>query len=233
MRSRKRRILVDEETCDKERLQADQIRLVRTREEYHRFSKAAGLREQWERAEAAGFSWKHGKAATAVVKEQAAATSSAMEFFGVSSKDDLKSVIKRGTIRTQGGFACFPDEDPLGKNIKRVAPLESYFDVAMHGSPTAVGFGTQKTNMSARTLAAVIRHSKGYQGQKIRLLSCSTGRVVGEEYCFAEELANALGAEVMAPDDVLYISSKGDLQIGDTGDGRFVTYKPNQRRRIK
>ena len=54
---------MDEETCDKERLQADQIRLVRTREEYHRFSKAAGLREQWERTEAAGFSWKHGSAA--------------------------------------------------------------------------------------------------------------------------------------------------------------------------
>jgi hypothetical protein len=64
MRSRKRRILIDEATGDKERLQADQIRLVRIREEYHRFSKAAGLREQWERTEAAGFTWKHGKAAT-------------------------------------------------------------------------------------------------------------------------------------------------------------------------
>ena len=68
MRSRKRRILIDEATGDKERLQADQIRLVRTREEYHRFSEAAGLREQWERAEAAGFTWKHGKAATKAAK---------------------------------------------------------------------------------------------------------------------------------------------------------------------
>lgn len=64
MRSRKRRILIDDATGDKEKLQRDQIRLVRTREEYHRFSKAAGLREQWERAEAAGFSWKHEKTAT-------------------------------------------------------------------------------------------------------------------------------------------------------------------------
>lgn len=69
MRSRKRRILIDEATGDKEKLQWDQIRLVRTREEYHRFSKAAGLREQWERTEAAGFTWKHGKAATAAVKK--------------------------------------------------------------------------------------------------------------------------------------------------------------------
>ncbi|MBQ7345352.1 MAG: hypothetical protein IJW45_04730 [Oscillospiraceae bacterium] len=64
MRKQKRRILIDEKTGDKEKLQWDQIRLVRTREEYHRFSKAAGLREQWERTEAAGFTWKHGKAAT-------------------------------------------------------------------------------------------------------------------------------------------------------------------------
>lgn len=64
MRKQKRRILIDESTGDKEKLQWDQIRLVRTREEYHRFSEAAGLREQWERAEAAGFTWKHGKAAT-------------------------------------------------------------------------------------------------------------------------------------------------------------------------
>ena len=36
-----------------EKLQWDQIRLVRAREEYHRFSKAAGLPEQHERMEKA------------------------------------------------------------------------------------------------------------------------------------------------------------------------------------
>ena len=46
-----------------EKLQWDQIRLVRTREEYHRFSKATGLPEQYERMEIAGFTWKQGKAA--------------------------------------------------------------------------------------------------------------------------------------------------------------------------
>ena len=96
-----------------------------------------------------------------------------------------------------------------------------------------MGFGSDETNMSARTLAAVIQHSKGYKGQKIRLLSCSTGRITGDEYCFAEELANALGVEVIAPNDILYISANGELQVGDAGDGKFVIFKPNQRRRIK
>lgn len=63
IRKRKRHILIDESTGDKEKLQWDQIRLVRTQQEYRRFSKAAGLREQWERTEKAGFTWKHGKAA--------------------------------------------------------------------------------------------------------------------------------------------------------------------------
>lgn len=56
-------ILIDESTGDAEKLQWDQIRLVRIREEYHRFSKAAGLPEQYERMETAEFTWKHGKAA--------------------------------------------------------------------------------------------------------------------------------------------------------------------------
>lgn len=63
IRKQKRQILVDEALGDKERLQSDQIRLVRLREEYKRFSDATGLRTQYERTEAAGFTWKHGKAA--------------------------------------------------------------------------------------------------------------------------------------------------------------------------
>ncbi len=62
----KRKILIDEKIGDEEKLQRDQIRLVRTREEYHRFSKAAGLPEQYERMEIAGFTWKQGKAAEKV-----------------------------------------------------------------------------------------------------------------------------------------------------------------------
>ena len=64
IRKTKRKILIDEATGDAEKLQWDQIRLVRTREEYHRFSKAAGLPEQYERMEKAGFTFKHGSAAT-------------------------------------------------------------------------------------------------------------------------------------------------------------------------
>ena len=61
MRRQKRRILVDEATGDAEKLQADQIRLQLQRQEYARFSKAAKLRTQGERAEASGFGWKQAR----------------------------------------------------------------------------------------------------------------------------------------------------------------------------
>ena len=66
IREQKRCILVDEATGDTEKLQTDQVRLVRLRQEYGRFSKAAGLPQQYARMETAGFDWKKGKAAERV-----------------------------------------------------------------------------------------------------------------------------------------------------------------------
>lgn len=63
IRNRKRRILIDENLGDKDALQTDQIRLQLLKQEYSRFSKAAGLPMQHARMEAAGFDWKKGKAA--------------------------------------------------------------------------------------------------------------------------------------------------------------------------
>lgn len=118
--------------------------------------------------------------------------------------------------------------------MRRMCPRwTAFFDVAMHGTPRNVEFRSPENTMTARALAIIIRHSKGYTGQNIRLLSCNTGKVVGESYCFAEELANALGVTVTAPNKDLYIFPDGHLRIGKYGDGEFITYKPNQRRRLR
>lgn len=122
---------------------------------------------------------------------------------------------------------CWPDPTP---NMK---PLKTYYDVALHGSQTAVGFGSNTTNMPARVLAAIIRHSDGWNGQKIRLLACSTGVKTGDEYCFAEELANALGVEVKAPNGVLYIMKTGKMYVGPHAEGAMISFTPNQRGRRK
>ncbi len=173
--------------------------------------------------------WKAGEAAAGYANDDAAT----LKFFGADARDDLQSIVKKRTMKLENGFACFPDNDVLGEYIQKVTPLKTYFDVAMHGSPTAVGFGTEETNMSPRLLASVIRHSDGWNGQKIRLLSCSTGKQSGDEYCFAEELANALGVEVKAPNDLLYISPNGYIKVGKRGQGSMLQFRPNQRGRRK
>lgn len=173
--------------------------------------------------------WKASEAVAGYAEDDAAT----LKFFGADARDDLKSIVKRSTIKLKNGFACFPDDDVLSGYVQKVTPLKTYFDVAMHGSPTAVGFGTTETNISPRILASVIRHSDGWNGQKIRLLSCSTGKQSGDAYCFAEELANALGVEVKAPNDTLYIYKSGRMHVGNQGAGKFVSFMPNQRRRKK
>jgi hypothetical protein len=51
----------------------------------------------------------------------------------------------------------------------------------------------------------------GYQGGDVRLLSCSTGAC---DAGAAQNLANKIGANVMAPTDTLWIHRNGALTIG-------------------
>lgn len=216
------------------------IRLRRLNAKYKAFSVKAGLPEQPERMRIYFTDDAMLKTANAMKTHRAKVEVSnakddrdTLEFFGADARDNLNSIVKRRTMKLENGFACFPDGDPLNENVKRVKPLKTYFDVAMHGSQTAVGFGTKELNMSPRLLAAVIRHSKGWNGQKVRLLSCSTGARMENDYCFAEELANALGVEVKAPDDVLFVSGAGVLKVGTHGEGNILPFTPNQRGRRK
>lgn len=216
------------------------IRLRRLNAKYKAFSAEAGLPEQPERMRVYFTDDATLKTANAMKTQRAEVAaanakddSDTLEFFGADARDNLNSIVKRRTMKLENGFACFPDGDPLNENVKRVKPLKTYFDVAMHGSQTAVGFGSEETNMSPRLLASVIRHSNGWDGQKVRLLSCNTGKRIENDYCFAEELANALGVKVKAPTDVLYIPPNGEMYVGDSGEGYFETYKPNERGRVK
>ena len=69
IRKQKRCILVDGATGDTKKLETDRIKLQTLRQEYNRFSKAAGLRTQTERAEVAGFGYKEANAADKAYKD--------------------------------------------------------------------------------------------------------------------------------------------------------------------
>lgn len=92
IRKQKSRILVDKATEDTEKLQTDQIRLVRLRQEYARFSKGVDLPMQHERAEVAGFTWKDGKAAEKAYKAAAAVNENADRTFYAEAPVDLEGM---------------------------------------------------------------------------------------------------------------------------------------------
>lgn len=113
IRNRKRRILVDETTGDEDRLTADQTKLVRLQDEYARFSKAAKLRTQSARTEAAGFGPKQMKAAEK-------ATSSSARFDSQYLAKDVSELLpgyERAIIADSkvSGYALNM-EHPVGKN---------------------------------------------------------------------------------------------------------------------
>ncbi len=148
-------------------------------------------------------------------------------------RDALDKITTRATTPIKQGFSAFSKDDILYENIKNVVPDGSKFDVAMHGSPTAVAFGGSQANMSPRLLAQVIKHNPAYKGQDIRLIACNTGVKSNGGYCFAEELANALNVSVYAPNDLIFITKNGSIYIGEDRKGVFLKYTPNQRRRTK
>lgn len=113
------------------------------------------------------------------------------------------------------------------KVLDAVKKKEGYFDVAAHGASNIICYGSTDTKISARELARIIRHDQSYQGEKIRLLSCSTGST---DDGFAQQLANALGVEVEAPTDILYIFPNGRLKIGIKGNGKMRKFKPFKRK---
>ena len=105
IREQKRCILVDEATGDTEKLQTDQVRLVRLRQEYGRFSKAAGLPQQYARMETAGFDWKKGKAAEKAAKTAASSkgilhepTSKVVEFSGKYGTIEQESTYETANV---------------------------------------------------------------------------------------------------------------------------------------
>lgn len=94
-KDRKRRILIDEQLGDKDKLQTDQIRLQMIKQEYSRFSKAAGLPMQHDRMEAAGFDWKKGKAAE----------------YASKNREVLENSKKSGIISSEGVSSPFVPEE--------------------------------------------------------------------------------------------------------------------------
>lgn len=124
IRKQKRRILVDESTGDKEKLQADQIKLVRLKDEYIRFSKGTGQRTQYARMETAGFDWKKGKKSESTYKGIA---KQANMMYDIGSTDEnIAAWLRDKPIREKIGGEEFPLSLHRGRQNKHIPGTHEY-----------------------------------------------------------------------------------------------------------
>lgn len=124
IRKQRRRILVDEASGDAQRLQDDQIRLVRLEEEYRLFSKAAGLRTQQERLEVVGYNWKQ---ASAAEKEYQDIANQANSMYDTGSEAGNIAVWRRDKpIREEIGGSKYPLTVLQGRQDKHIQETKAY-----------------------------------------------------------------------------------------------------------
>jgi hypothetical protein len=128
---------------------------------------------------------------------------------------------------------AFAEWDRLRTYVQNVKPLPGVYDVAMHGNPRSVAIELldgRSLVAGHRTLARFIASRADYLGEVVRLLSCQTG---GLPDGLAQNLANKLGVEVLAPSDRLWIFGNGDMTIGrDALDdtGHWIRFRPGGNR---
>ena len=120
--------------------------------------------------------------------------------------------------------------DRLAEAAAWVKPQQGVFDVIVHGSEDAfhVLQNGKWIELDQRALATFIEKN-GYAGEPIRLISCSTGACSTGA---AQNLANKLGTQVIAPSDTVWIHPNGNLTIGNSATantGAWNTFVPGKK----
>lgn len=122
--------------------------------------------------------------------------------------------------------------EEFGKNASKAKPKKGYTDVIIHGNPNtgkvAVFHNGKWRDIDQRRLATYVKQSSGYKSGPIRLMSCNAG-----EKDFAQNFANKMGVEVIAPSTTIWASATGKIVVGSApyrNDGKWLKFKPNKGR---
>lgn len=115
-------------------------------------------------------------------------------------------------------------------NHKKSASLEGFHDVVVHGTPNSVTRSISGSrHFGHRELADRLSRDASYPGGDIRLCACSTGSPDGR---FAQNLANKMGVNVLAPVDTVWAFPSGNLYVGPSrydltmSADKWVLFKP-------
>ena len=229
IRAAKRECMMLQETGDTEGLQKASLRLRNQREKYKTYCKETGLKQHNDRTQVYGYDRsRSSKTVWAERKASGNALTNGSNSSIIKTREQTKAIIAKAQAQSRPIFAV--DDEVRGAfatNVSRVLPKEGFYDVALHGTPKNVEFFGEP--IDAKTLAKIIRNRKDYsKGSKVRLLSCSTGKITDTANCFAQQLANALGVEIEAPTDDIFVYPNGDFIIGKRNNGEMKIFYPRE-----
>lgn len=229
IRAAKRECMMLQETGDTEGLQKASLRLRTQREKYRAYCKETGLKQHNDRTQVYGYDRsRSSKTVWAERKASGNALTNGSNSSIIKTREQTKAIIAKAQAQSRPIFAV--DDEVRGAfatNVSRVLPKEGFYDVALHGTPKNVEFFGE--SIDAKTLAKIIRNRKDYsKGSKVRLLSCSTGKITDTANCFAQQLANALGVEIEAPTDDIFVYPNGDFIIGKKNNGEMKIFYPRE-----
>ena len=229
IRAAKRECMMLQEVGDTEGLQKASLRLRTQKEKYSAYCKETGLRQHNDRTQVYGYDRsRSSKTVWAERKASGNALTNGSNSSIIKTREQTKAIIAKAQAQSRPIFAV--DDEVRGAfatNVSRVLPKEGFYDVALHGTPKNVEFFGEP--IDAKTLAKIIRNRKDYsKGSKVRLLSCSTGKITDTANCFAQQLANALGVEIEAPTDDIFVYPNGDFIIGKKNNGEMKIFYPRE-----
>ncbi|MEV0252272.1 deaminase domain-containing protein [Nocardia sp. NPDC050712] len=111
--------------------------------------------------------------------------------------------------------------DPATNRVLQNLRNEGNFDVILHGGPDGIPTDGNGNRITPEQVAAAIRSSSDYTpGDAVRLVSCNSANG------FAQQLADALGAPVIAPSDVVGIRNRPDSPAILPGHAAWHTHQP-------
>ncbi len=133
--------------------------------------------------------------------------------------------------------------EKLFRYADKIAPIEGYGDIVCHGSIDGFivnGLDGEVWTYTAKEAAEIIRNSKEYKGQNIRLIVCQAG--AGGENSIAQQISDELGVEIMASDEIINVDSEGNIFLSDNGvlawlwhngekvvqTGKWIIFKPRK-----
>lgn len=189
-----------------EDIEAIEKNLRSQRIKYNDFSRAAGIEPQRDRL-------KVYDSMAAARKAVAASTEIGGGSVRIPNKIERSRIINEAINKKEPIFA----EDLRKAYINsRVQPKDGFLDVALHGAQYYTEY-EKEYKLDSETLAYIISGRREFSGQDIRLLSCYTGIADENGTCVAQNIANILKVNVLAPIDFLNINSDGSLTVGNEG----------------